>query len=382
MYSEETVLNVVDSIYAAAGDPVRWTEVLQRLAAALHGKAGTIHHQDTSSKDSSFSSLWNLEPKALVPYIEYYGALNPLLVTRPELIRTGAVNTSQMLCPDEIALRTEYYQDFLRPLDVRHCIGSALRSEGANATHISIFRPVRGEPFDEEERAFLLALVPHLQRAFQLHMRIQGLETRGNAALGALDCLQHGVILLDAKRQVLFFNKAAKALCAGEKALVLTNNGLVAGTRFETRQLNMLIQGAITTASGTGLHSGGAMIVARPGMRQPLQILVTPLRTQTINLGKGVPVVAVFISDPNRKAVSDETILRQLYALTGAEARLAGLLASGESLCDASDRLGVTKSTLRSQLKSIFAKTNTNRQSELVRLLLVLPNRLARDAQA
>jgi DNA-binding CsgD family transcriptional regulator len=52
-----------------------------------------------------------------------------------------------------------------------------------------------------------------------------------------------------------------------------------------------------------------------------------------------------------------------------AEARLAAVVASGESLERSAERLGIAKETSRSQLKSIFAKTGCHRHSELVAVL-------------
>ena len=66
----------------------------------------------------------------------------------------------------------------------------------------------------------------------------------------------------------------------------------------------------------------------------------------------------------------------QLYRLTPAEAKLAKALAAGQSLSEAAEELSVGQSTLRSHLKSIFVKTQTKRQSELVRLFMLGPARL------
>lgn len=60
------------------------------------------------------------------------------------------------------------------------------------------------------------------------------------------------------------------------------------------------------------------------------------------------------------------------FALTPAEARLAALLATGCSLEDAGDALGITRETARSRIKAIFQKTDTNRQGQLVALLASL----------
>jgi DNA-binding CsgD family transcriptional regulator len=369
--SEELILEIVELIYKAAGNQDDWAAVLERLVQALRGNIATMHHQDVSSQESSFSALWNLDPALIPPYIAYYGARNPLMTTRPELIRTGAVNTSQMLCPDELLLRGEYYNDYLSHLGVLYGVGATLRSDGANSSNISIFRKLGAEPFGEQERKFLLILVPHLQQAFQIHTRIQGLERKADAAADAIDQLTRGVVLLGADGRVLLANSSATALCASDPALKLTARGLVAAVPSENRRLHQLIRGALTT--GKGLHAGGGTSISRSGLRRPLHVLVTPLRTSAIHLGKEVPTVAVFISDPDRKPISESQVFSLLYGLTQAESRLALSLAEGRSLKDAAEQLGVAQSTVRSQLKSIFGKTNTSRQSQLVRLLLLTP---------
>jgi DNA-binding CsgD family transcriptional regulator len=65
------------------------------------------------------------------------------------------------------------------------------------------------------------------------------------------------------------------------------------------------------------------------------------------------------------------------YGTTPTEAQLAQMLAAGANLRGAANRLAVSRSTLRTQLKSISAKTSTNRQTELIRLLLLAPARVA-----
>jgi len=61
--------------------------------------------------------------------------------------------------------------------------------------------------------------------------------------------------------------------------------------------------------------------------------------------------------------------LTTIYRLTSAETDLALRLLAGQSLSAAAGPLGITYETARSRLKSIFRKTGTHRQGELVALL-------------
>ena len=63
-------------------------------------------------------------------------------------------------------------------------------------------------------------------------------------------------------------------------------------------------------------------------------------------------------------------ILAKTFGLTPSEAKLACIIARGAPPNIAAQELKISRETARNQLKSIFAKTDTHRQSELVALLL------------
>jgi DNA-binding CsgD family transcriptional regulator len=65
-----------------------------------------------------------------------------------------------------------------------------------------------------------------------------------------------------------------------------------------------------------------------------------------------------------------DPLLCALYGLTRAEARIAHALLDADRLADVAENLGVTLSTVRTHLQRAFEKTDTRRQSELIRLLV------------
>jgi DNA-binding CsgD family transcriptional regulator len=105
--------------------------------------------------------------------------------------------------------------------------------------------------------------------------------------------------------------------------------------------------------------------------------VVSPIsRRQSPFPGIDLASAMLIITDPENVAIPTEEALRLLFDLTPAEAKLTRLLAEGCGLTEAAARLGVTRETLRTRLKSIFEKTNTHRQAELVRLVLNATPRL------
>jgi len=61
--------------------------------------------------------------------------------------------------------------------------------------------------------------------------------------------------------------------------------------------------------------------------------------------------------------------LAELYGLTSAERKVLELVAEGVSPQDAADKLSVSLATIKTHLQHVFAKTNTGRQADLVRLV-------------
>ncbi|VTZ23317.1 Transcriptional regulator, LuxR family [Methylocella tundrae] len=64
------------------------------------------------------------------------------------------------------------------------------------------------------------------------------------------------------------------------------------------------------------------------------------------------------------------SLLARTFSLTPSEAKLACIIARGAGPDTAAAELNISRETARNQLKSIFAKTATHRQGELVALLL------------
>jgi len=98
--------------------------------------------------------------------------------------------------------------------------------------------------------------------------------------------------------------------------------------------------------------------------------MVSPIAPERWRTMPATAFAAVLISDPDALAAPPVTVLRRLWGLTGAEAILAREMAAGHSLHVAAEHLGVTVATARSQLARVFAKTGSDRQADLMRMLV------------
>jgi DNA-binding CsgD family transcriptional regulator len=108
-----------------------------------------------------------------------------------------------------------------------------------------------------------------------------------------------------------------------------------------------------------------------PSRRLPLSLIVTPLRSDR-SLGPRAASVLVCVADLEAQLSLPERQLRDIFGLTPAETRLALALLKGADLREAAQSFGISRDTARNQLTSIFAKTDVNRQTELIQLMMRL----------
>ncbi|MCL2713451.1 MAG: LuxR C-terminal-related transcriptional regulator [Alphaproteobacteria bacterium] len=109
-------------------------------------------------------------------------------------------------------------------------------------------------------------------------------------------------------------------------------------------------------------------IIVRRKYGGAIVIHVLPVPPAARNPFLGARALLTFAAIGERPRL-DISLIGRIFGLTPAEARLAALLAQGLSLEAAAEKLGVKIQTVRNQLKAIFAKTDTNRQAQLVSLL-------------
>ncbi|MGE0576242.1 MAG: helix-turn-helix transcriptional regulator [Reyranella sp.] len=104
----------------------------------------------------------------------------------------------------------------------------------------------------------------------------------------------------------------------------------------------------------------------RPSGSKPFEVLVVPLSTANRPDVTQRASAMVFLHDPETLVTPLPNLLAGLYRLTPAEGRLAADLLAHLTLEENAERRSLSRETLRSQLKELFRKTGTSRQSELV----------------
>jgi DNA-binding CsgD family transcriptional regulator len=181
-------------------------------------------------------------------------------------------------------------------------------------------------------------------------------------------------MLIGKSGQILFITKSAEQIIEDEPNLSIKQQFLTSKNDKFSNKLNTLIQTAVLSASGSWHSSGGTLELPRRS-KNDLTLIVSTIggNNREALLAGHDPFATLFFFDPETSVALRRDVLSSSYGLTSAEADVAELLAQGNELKEIAKLNRVSLNTVRNQLKSIFAKTNTSRQAELVSLLLSGP---------
>lgn len=112
----------------------------------------------------------------------------------------------------------------------------------------------------------------------------------------------------------------------------------------------------------------GNIIVARRENKKPILIKVLPVHGAAATPFLGARAILV-LRDLEAERRPPLEVLAEALSLTSAEAKVASLVAAGASPEEIAVELQVSRETVRNQIKAIFGKTGTHRQSELAALV-------------
>jgi DNA-binding CsgD family transcriptional regulator len=348
--------SLVDAIYEAAADADLWPQVMQDLGVAVDGAGGIILTRRTDAwLGWRYSSA--LEPGA--DAFVTGGLMRSQATARLlGLDRAGFVSDSEVF-GDEEFLSDPMMTEWGAPAGLHHGAATAIHMPTGDFVVVQVNRR-KGQPrFDREDLSRLDAFRPHLARAGLLAARWRLQRLR--AAAEALALIGLPAAILDADGKVLAANALIEAMTSHLTWLPKDRVALV-----DTRA-NVLLRRAladIRDPAATSVRSFPAKGVTET----PVVVHLVPATGQTRDLFEGGFGVLT-ITPLAAPCAPDRALIQGLFDLTAAEARVAGGVAEGLTLDQIAERHGVAVGTIRSQVKSIFAKTGAERQSQLAALL-------------
>jgi DNA-binding CsgD family transcriptional regulator/PAS domain-containing protein len=358
------LVGLIDPFYEAAARPELWRTLLAELSEVFGAAGATLCVGPISHNTPK---IWSPSLDEAIDIGLRTGWLPNQNVRIPrqfEAFRRGYdVVTESMIFSSWELDHLPFNAEYIASVKARSFASMRLAGEGDSTVILEIERFVGAAPFSAREIEALRLLVPHARQAGELALRLAAMQMEGLVdAVSTFDC---GAILLDSRGRVLSMNSLAETMLGPE--IFVRGAKLTASNRDCDADLQRLIGTVTGRAPRHETKPVAAIRIPRLGAGDLLVHAAPLVRSAPELFERGTAIV--MIDDLGAQSNPTARLLRHVFGLTHAEAAIAIAIGSGWDLDEISHRRGISLGTLRNQLKSIFAKTGTRRQTELVVLL-------------
>lgn len=358
----------IDMLYEAAADASLWQAAL-RAVEDYTGSTGAVLNLVPKTSDAVPLCLaGSFSQSDCADYAQNYMWRCPRIafgVSHPDV----PIHFDHMILSESEMDRDATYEWYGKH-GLRYYVAGWIGETTTHRAYMSLQRSRRQGHVDVEQVEQFSLVLKHMARALSLAAKLGTLEQFESLNRALIDALPQAIFVLDECGRVIFTNRVAEYMLTAGDAISLFERKV--RCRFSTDQpkLEQAIQSAIAPI-GIEPRGGWARIQSGAGQRR-LAAFVGPIVQQGILFGSSDARALLIIIDPIETAFADQRALHDLFGLSPAEAHLATALSAGHSIESAAIFLKITQATARSELKSIFRKTCTSRQQDLVRMLASL----------
>ncbi len=361
---------LVGLIYEIPLAPERLPAVLEHLTRWLDGDTCHLVGWNGTTREPLLSVSVGLDDDVGPNYAAYYADIDPRRQLALDRHAPGQLLACHEHFDARFVSRSEFFQDYLLPVGLHYMVGTTLLADASHLVQIAFHRYVGHGYFSARELQWSERLIPHLQRAFALLMRADALQQTAALAGAGLDASPLAVIAVDRCNRPVFCNRQAEALLRDGAVLGLRNGILQAATPAQHAALAAALE-----ATARRGKSGNLVLSTPPGSARQARYSLTTVRVPQPERHAlpSVASVLCLIAPLGARRLPTAGQLMQLFGLSPAESRLLRALAQGTVLEDYARDCDLRLSTVKTQLQSLFAKTGTRRQTDLIRSVVDIP---------
>ena len=354
-------------LYGSVDNSARWTPMLDRLCDIMGVRSAVVQIFD--HERASGHAQWTARDTGTLAQAAAHDRCinrpdNPRLAFGALSLASGEIGSDQRLFGSNHPM-LGVLRERLRQVDLGSAIWAAFPID--NGRHFTLVLHRHSDDMrdlEETEESFLNMLLPHLKQSVSLSRGFAQLTTRNYGFEAALDKVRTGLIICSAELKLGWYNCAAAKIFETSSSLSIAHGKLWCGSPEASGRLRVL---ASAVARG---DQPSATLALGNNADDLVHIRITRVdQEQADRAWRSDAQIALFLSHSANVPHFDTADVASLFSLTPAEARLAGALATGETLANFADRRGISIGTARIQLKQVLSKTSSGRQAELVRKL-------------
>ncbi|WMT78000.1 LuxR C-terminal-related transcriptional regulator [Bradyrhizobium sp. Ash2021] len=363
--SAQALSDTIGAIYDCALDPHQWPDTCRKIADLCESTAGGICVHDMRQVQNDQLFVFGYQPEFLEKLGKNY-AQTPMAAA--DIVSNIGHVSALSMEPHEL-LESRFYREVLKPFGLLDIIWfPALRTGGRMASmHAS--RSEKAPHYQQLDIGLFKLLSPHVCRALTISDALDIRALRSEMLEKTLDVLVAGVFLTARDGRVVYMNDAAERQTRTGNSIRIVNNRISPTDPTARAALSKAIDEASRDDIDMDMSEHSLAIPDVDGAGYIATLLPVDRGQRSGIIAPFAASVAVFTKDPAQAPLMPGEAFARLYRLTGGELRVLLALAQGLGAKEAADMLGISEPTVRTHLQHMFSKTDTPRQSDLLRLL-------------
>lgn len=358
MSLDDDLSHLIGRVYEAAFDPDSWNRVMREIMARTQSRVAFVASVDLRQGQYNRTFFYGPEESRVETGIREYAAetyaIDPALAWAMENPTAGICDTSAIICQNDFE-RHPFFKWQNDRLGTNHFSVIYTPPIDDMSFALSLHPAAVDGPPTREFRNLQRLLFGHMERALRLAARPPDFSRDTGA-----------VIALDRYGRVVACSPRAEQLLAMGDGIAVEEGQITATNPHSSESMQRVIKSALDSLQ-SGSAGGGVRIERNSG--RPSWLALTSVYPRFLeHLPIPTPAVIVRILE----AEVHPTLLERhadLFRLTSREIEVGSALLEGHSIDSLAAHLGMSRNTARVHLQSLFRKTETNRQSDLIRVL-------------
>ncbi|KZX56560.1 hypothetical protein A3709_05535 [Halioglobus sp. HI00S01] len=366
LVSDAELVRLTESFYEAAANPPAWKAVCEDLQEILNVGSVNLGYIDLVEQVSSVRVSTALTDDQQTQYIETYNVLDPwfnaALIRPPGVIYDGI----ELVSHDEL-LETEFYQNFWHQFDLPVTSVGFFLLEETTAGVLAVNSKSSVREHSRDQHLLLEYTLRHLGRAMKLYQHLYKCIEQRDMSSQALSDQDIGLLICDSNCSVDYANSKALSLLGQFTQQLERGKKILAKAQLENVIAEMVHK--VTSSSSKSVLQTTLLRNRQGGVVQVQVKSYQPPEMRAASNGEFSSRALVLARNLSDRNVPAEEQLTQVFGLTKSQARVAKVLALGVTYNEVADVLCVSRDTVKSHAREVYARTNSTGQADFVSLV-------------